>query len=199
LVPGKLAGSKEEAIEFANQNGYPVVLKISSPNLLHKSDVKGVAVGLQNESRVAAAWEEILKNVRFIHPDAVIHGCMVETMAKPGREVILGMKRDLNFGPLMMFGLGGVFVELYQDVSFRVAPLSGEDALEMIQETRAGTLLQGFRNEPQADLAGIVDCLLRLSQLAMDFPAISEMEINPLVVYPKGEGVITLDCRLSLS
>ena len=199
LVTGMMAESKEQALQAAGQLGYPLVLKIASVDFLHKSDVRGIAVGLKNEANVAQAWDEIMQNARQANPQAVIQGCMVEQMAKSGHEVILGMKRDPNFGALMMFGLGGIFVELYQDVAFRVAPLTRQDALDMIQETRAGVLLNGFRGEPQADLDGIVDCLLRLSQLAADFPAIAEMEINPLLVYPKNEGVLTLDCRILLN
>lgn len=198
LVTGILAESKEQALKAAGQLGFPLVLKIASVEFLHKSDVKGIAVGLKNEADVAQAWDEIIQKAEQANPKAVIQGCMVEQMAKSGREVILGMKRDPNFGALMMFGLGGIFVELYQDVAFRVAPLTRLDALEMIHETRAGVLLNGFRGEPQADLDGIVDCLLRLSQLATDFPSITEMEINPLVVYPKNEGVLALDCRILL-
>ncbi len=198
LVKGMLAESKEKALQAAGQLGYPLVLKIASEKFLHKSDVKGIAVGLHNETDVAHAWDEIMQKAKQANPEAVIQGCMVEQMAKPGREVILGMKRDPNFGALMMFGLGGIFVELYQDVAFRVAPLTRQDALEMIHATRAGVLLNGFRGEPQADLDGIVDCLLRLSQLAADFPSIAEMEINPLVVYHKNEGVLALDCRILL-
>lgn len=198
LVPGILAESKEQALQAAGQLGYPLVLKIASVDFLHKSDVKGIAVGLKNEADVGQAWDEIMQKAKQANPKAVIQGCMLEQMAKPGREVILGMKRDPNFGALMMFGLGGIFVELYQDVSFRVAPVTRADALEMINETRAGMLLNGFRDEPQADLDGIVDCLLRLSHLAADFPSITEMEINPLVVYPKNKDVLVLDCRILL-
>ena len=124
LVKGEIARNKDEAVEIGSQIGFPVVLKIASPDFLHKSDVKGIAVGLKDGEQVAAAWDEIMQKTRLANPQAVIQGCMVEKMAKPGREVILGMKRDPNFGALMMFGLGGIFVELYKDVSFRVAPLS---------------------------------------------------------------------------
>jgi acetyl coenzyme A synthetase (ADP forming)-like protein len=196
LVNGKMAHHEDEAFEIGNQIGFPVVLKIASQDFLHKSDVKGIAIGLKNGEEVASAWEEIMKKARKANPQAVIQGCMVEKMAKPGREVILGMKRDPNFGPLMMFGLGGIYVELYKDVSFRVAPLREGDVLEMIQETRAGMLLKGFRGEPEADTDAIVDCMLRLSRLAVDFPSIVEMEINPLMVYPKNKGVLALDCRI---
>lgn len=198
IVAGQLAKNKEEALDLAEKFGYPLVLKIAAKGIMHKSDVQGVVVGIKNDTELTFAWDEIMKKAKLANASSVIQGCMVEKMAKPGWEVILGMKRDPNFGALMMFGLGGIFVELYRDVSFRVAPLSRSGAKEMVAETKAAALLKGFRGKLEADLEGIYDCLQRLSQLAMDFPSICEMEINPLVVYPKSEGVLGLDCRILL-
>jgi acetyltransferase len=131
-------------------------------------------------------------------PNAVIDGFLVERMAPAGQEVIIGMKRDPSFGPLMMFGLGGIFVELFRDVSFRVAPLTRHDALEMVRETKAFTLLNGFRGSPKYDLEAVLDHLIRLSHLAADFQSIQEIEINPLQVLPEGQGALALDCRMIL-
>ena len=196
LVKGEIAESRQKAVEIAQKIGFPVVLKIISQDFLHKSEVKGIEVNLRTIEEVSKAWDEIMKRVKKAHPDAKVDGCIVEAMASAGQEVILGMKRDENFGPVMMFGLGGIFVELFKDVSFKIAPITRRDALELINETRAGVLLKGYRGQPEADLAAIIDCLLHLSQLAMDFPQIAEMEINPLMVYPKNRGVLALDCRI---
>jgi acyl-CoA synthetase (NDP forming) len=132
-------------------------------------------------------------------PEARLEGVLVEQMALPGNEVIIGMQRDAQFGPLVMFGMGGIYVELMTDVSFRVAPLTRKDAQEMILETKAGKLLQGLRGAKASDIDTVVDTLLRLSQLAVDFPEISEVEINPLSVAEQGKGVLALDGRVILS
>jgi acetyl coenzyme A synthetase (ADP forming)-like protein len=198
LITGDMARTRQEAGEIAHKIGFPVVLKIVSQDFLHKSEVEGIAVNLKSKVEVSKAWDEIMKKAKFSNPKAKVDGCWVEAMAKPGQEVILGIKRDASFGPVMMFGLGGIFVEFFKDVAFRVAPITRGDAFEMVSETRAGVLLQGYRGQPETDIVAIVDCLLRLSQLAMDFTQIAEMEINPLMVYPKNKGVLALDCRLLL-
>jgi acetyltransferase len=196
LVKGQMARTRQEVGEISQKMGFPVVLKIVSQDFLHKSEVKGIAVNLKSKADALKAWDEIMKKVKIANPDARVDGCMVEAMAEAGQEVILGMKRDASFGPVMMFGLGGIFVELFNDVAFRVAPITRGDVMELISETRAGVLLKGTRGQPEADMEAIVDCLLRLSQLALDFPQIAEMEINPLMVYPKNKGVLALDCRI---
>ena len=196
LVKGQMARTRQEVGEISQKMGFPVVLKIVSQDFLHKSEVKGIEVNLKSKADALKAWDEIMKKVKIANPDARVDGCMVEAMAEAGQEVILGMKRDASFGPVMMFGLGGIFVELFNDVAFRVAPITRGDVMELISETRAGVLLKGTRGQPEADMEAIVDCLLRLSQLALDFPQITEMEINPLMVYPKNKGVLALDCRI---
>jgi acetate---CoA ligase (ADP-forming) len=199
LVPGDTARSADEAVQIARQTGYPVVLKIVSPDLLHKSDAGGIVLNLTDDAAVEQGYRDLLARIAASHPEARLEGALVEKMAPGGVEVIVGMQRDPYFGPLMMFGLGGIYVELFGDVSFRVAPLTRNQALDMIHATQAGRLLTGFRGQPPADLDAVVDCILRLSQLALDFPEIEEMEVNPLVVYPQGEGALALDGRIILS
>jgi acetate---CoA ligase (ADP-forming) len=198
VVPGDTAHTAAEAVRIATAIGYPVVLKIVSPDLLHKSDVGGIVLNLDSEAAVKAAYEDLMQRIGASHPEAHLEGALVEKMAAPGVEVIVGMRRDPYFGPLIMFGLGGIYVELFGDVSFRVAPVSREQALEMILSTHAGRLLTGFRGQPKADLHAVVECILRLSQLSLDFPEIEEVEVNPLVVYPEGQGGLALDGRIIL-
>lgn len=198
LIPGSFARNAEEAVEAAARLGFPVVMKIVSPQVLHKSDVGGIRLNLRSATEVRQAFDEMMTHLQNRLPHAQLEGVLIEAMAPAGHEVIVGMRRDPNFGPVMMFGLGGIYVELFRDVAFRVAPLTRDDALGMISETRAGRLLSGFRNQPVADLEAILDAILRLSNLALDFPQIQEAEINPLLVRPKGEGALVLDCRILL-
>lgn len=195
LVAGGFAATAAEAVEIARKVGFPVVMKIVSPDILHKSEAGGIKLNLGHEDEVRAAYEHLMRSIATSLPQAHLEGVLVEAMAPQGQEVIVGMKRDPNFGPLMMFGLGGIYVELFSDVAFRVAPVSRGEALSMIYQTRAGRLLTGFRGQPEADLEAVMDILMRLSQLALDFPELSEVEINPLLVFPKGEGALALDCR----
>lgn len=197
LVAGEAAHSPQQAAEAARRLGFPVALKIISADILHKSDVGGIRLNLNDPQSVEAAYQDMFSSIAARLPQARLEGVLVERMAEKGQEVIIGMRRDPNFGPLMMFGLGGIYVELFGDVSFRVAPLSRRDALEMIQQTHAGKLLSGFRGAEPGDLQAVVDVILRLSQLALDFPQIAEMEINPLRVFP--HGVLALDGRIILS
>ena len=198
VVEGGFAANATQAADLADSIGYPVVMKIVSPQLLHKSDVGGILLGLANRSAVLGGFERMMMDITSKRPDAQLEGVMVERSAPRGQEVIVGMRRDPGFGPLMMFGLGGIYVELFKDVAFRVAPVTRADALEMITETRAGRLLTGFRGAPKADLDAVVDAILRLSRLALDFPQIEEAEINPLLVYPQGKGALALDGRVIL-
>jgi acetyltransferase len=194
----ELAATPAEAVEYANQIGYPVVLKIASPDILHKTDVGGVKVGLQSASDVRDAFELIVYRAQRYVPDATIWGCLVQEMVPKGMELLVGMSRDPQFGALMTFGLGGIYVEALRDVAFRIAPFGLRDAHEMLEEIRARTLLDGVRGEPASDKAAIVDTLLRMSQLVSDFPEIVEFDINPLVVYEAGRGAIALDMRAIL-
>jgi len=198
LIPGAVAHTPEEAVSIANEIGYPVVMKVVSPDILHKSDVGGVRLNVRNAEEVRTAFDDLEKSIRSRLPQAALEGMLVEAMARPGQEVIVGMRRDANFGPLMMFGMGGIYVELFRDVAFRIAPLSRQEALAMIDETRAGKLLRGYRGQTEADVEALVEVILRLGQLALDFRTIQEMEINPLRVLPKGQGALALDCRILL-
>ena len=199
LVPGGFAATAAEVGALAERIGYPVVLKIVSPQLLHKSDSGGIQLNLADGAAVGEAFDAMMAHIRSARPDAVLEGVMVERMAPKGQEIIIGMRRDPGFGPLMMFGLGGIYVELFKDVSFRVAPLSAADARQMISETRAGSLLTGFRGQPHADLDAVVEVLLRLSRLALDHPEVDEIEVNPLLVYPRAQGALALDGRVILN
>jgi acetyltransferase len=194
-----LARTADDAIVLAAEIGYPVVMKIVSPEILHKSDVGGVKVGLASPVEVRNAFASIITGARRYAPDATIQGISVQAMARRGREVILGATYDPQFGHLIMFGLGGIYVEVLRDVAFRVAPLAPDDAREMIFEIRANALLRGVRGDPPADIDAIVDALLRLSQLVTDFPEITELDVNPLLVYPIGEGSMAVDSRVSLA
>jgi len=199
LIAGGVAEDVKTAAVLADKVGYPVALKIVSPQILHKSDLGGIALHLNTADALQNAAEEMLSQIGEAHPDAVIKGFLVEKMAPPGMEVIIGMRRDPTFGPLLMFGLGGVYVELFKDVGFGVAPLSKQGALRVIEKTKAGRLLGGYRGGPVYDVAGVVDAIGRLSQLALDFPSISEVEINPLLVQPGNGGALVLDARIILS
>jgi acetate---CoA ligase (ADP-forming) len=193
------AKTTDEAVALARQIGYPIVLKIASPDILHKTDVGGVKVGLRDGQEVRDAFELITYRAQRYLPDARLWGCLVQQMAPPGGiEVLIGMKRDRQFGPLVTFGLGGIYVEALRDVTFRIAPFSRQEARAMLGEIRARALLDGVRDQPPADKDTLVDALLRVGQLAQDFPEIVELDINPLVVYPLGEGVTAIDMRLVL-
>ena len=199
LVEGGLARSEREAISMADQLGYPVVMKAASDGILHKTDAGVVAVGVADPVGLRKAYQDIMKNAALFDPNTHVDGILVEKLAPKGEEVIIGMKRDPGFGPLIMFGMGGVFVELFKDVAFRVAPLTNRDAEDMIMETKAYQVLNGWRGGPRYDLKSIADAILRLNRLVLDFPQIEEIEINPLRVYPAGEGALALDCRMILA
>jgi acetyltransferase len=175
------------------------VLKIASPDILHKTDVGGVKVGLQNGEDVRDAYELMVYRAHRYLPEARIWGCLVQEMAPSGGlEVLVGMNRDPQFGPLVTFGLGGIYVETLKDVTFRIAPFSRREAEEMINEIRAHALLDGVRGKPPMDKKSIVDALLRIGQLVQDFHEIVELDINPLMVYPHEQGAVAIDMRLVL-
>ncbi|MCD4803741.1 MAG: acetate--CoA ligase family protein [Anaerolineales bacterium] len=195
-----LAKTPQEAVEIAGEIGYPVVLKIASPDILHKTDVGGVKVGLESPDQVQDAFELMIYRTERYLPDAQVWGCQVQEMAPPGGlEVLIGMNRDPQFGPLVTFGLGGIYVEALKDVTFRVAPFTRLEAEAMLEEIRAKALLEGIRGKPPVDKEAIIDTLLRMGQLVQEFPEIAEFDINPLIVYPKGQGAIAIDMRLVLS
>ncbi|MDO9085385.1 MAG: acetate--CoA ligase family protein [Anaerolineaceae bacterium] len=196
LIAGELAANVQEAVKVAEAIGFPVVMKINSPDILHKSDLGGIRLDLKDKDSIRAAYQEMIAGISQKMPEARLEGVLIEAMAPKGQEVIIGMKRDPGFGAMMMFGLGGIFVELFQDVSFRVAPLTKRDAIEMVKSTRAGKLLTGYRGQNPVDVDAVVETILRLSQLAVDFDEIEEIEINPLLVLEKG--VLALDGRVIL-
>ncbi len=198
IPQSRLAETPEEAIEFAEEMGYPVVLKIASPDILHKTDVGGIKLNLGSPDDVRDAFDLIVYRAGRYVPGACIWGCLVQQMVTGGREVLVGMSRDPQFGPLVAFGLGGIYVEALKDVAFRVAPFSREEAGEMIHEIRSYPLLEGIRGEPPSDHEAMVDALLRISQLVTDFPEIVELDINPLMVFEEGRGAMAIDMRLVL-
>ncbi len=184
------------AVKAAREVGCPVVLKVASPDILHKSDVGGVRLGIASPEEAGRAFEEMMERVRKRMPGALIHGAFVQEMVKGGKEVILGAVKDPQFGPMLMFGLGGIYVEVLRDVSFRVAPITVTEAWEMVKETRAYSVLKGARGERPVDVEAVVEGLQRLSQLVVDFPEILELDINPLAVLP--EGTVAIDARITL-
>ena len=195
----RLCRDADEAEAFAGEIGYPVVLRLVSPQIVHKFDVKGVALNLASGEALRAAHEEMLAHVARAQPDAEIAGVLCRRMIPGGHEVILGAKRDEVFGPTLMFGLGGLFVEIFKDVTFALAPIQPSAAGRMVREVKAHRLLEGYRGTPGADVAQIEECLLRLSRLVTDFPRIVELDINPLIVGPRRQGASVADVRIRLS
>ncbi len=196
---GMVAASAEQAVDFAQQIGYPVVLKIWSPDIVHKAEVGGVRMGLNTPQEVMDAFDLMMYRIPKKRPDAQILGVLVQEMCKSGREVILGMNRDPHYGPLMMFGTGGVMVEVLRDVAFYLAPLTGEEAKEMLMSTRTYQMLNAGQAQESVDIDAIAEGLQRLSQLVTEFPEIMEMDINPYVVGPEGATPIAVDTRIKVA
>jgi acyl-CoA synthetase (NDP forming) len=196
VVDTRLARSKSQAVSITQKLGLPVVLKIVSPDVIHKSDVGGVKVGLASLSQVRAAYDSILSATRAAMPSASIQGVSVQKMADPGVEVIIGATKDPQFGHVIMFGLGGVLVELLRDVSLRLVPLTARDARIMIREIKSLPLLQGFRQYPACDLGKLEEAILNLSQFLEKHPEIKELDLNPVICYPKG--LVAVDARVVL-
>ncbi len=197
-VPANLASSAEEAVEAARRTGFPVALKVASPQIVHKSEAGGVLLDLPDADAVAAGFARIVASARLAAPRAQVLGVYVQRMLPPGQEVVVGAVRDPHFGPLVMFGSGGVEVEELGDVAFALAPLTEEDADYLLEATWAGRRLRGYRHLPPADRAAVRDVLLRLAQLADEVPEIAEVEINPLRVFPAGQGAVAVDTRVRL-
>jgi len=192
----KVALNENEAAKYADEIGYPVVLKIVSPDIIHKSDAGGVIIDLKNPAEVADAYKKILENVKKYDANAKIVGILVQEMAPQSTEVIVGAIKDPQFGQTVMFGLGGIFVEILKDVNFRIAPLTTDDAKDMITELKAYPLLKGYRNTPPADIDALVNILCNTSRLVMDNPEIKELDLNPVLAYQKGAK--TVDARIIL-
>ncbi|UCD45578.1 MAG: acetate--CoA ligase family protein [Candidatus Bathyarchaeota archaeon] len=195
----RLAASADEAVRYADEMDYPVVLKIASPDILHKSDIGGLALDLRTAEQVRSSFQNIITSVNRLMPEAHIYGVTVSRMLPRGKEMIIGMSQDVQFGPLVMFGLGGIYVNFLKDVSFRLAPLSEQEAQSMMEETRAYKLLKGIRGEPPSDVDALKNMILRVGQLVWDFPEIVEMDVNPVIVYGEGEGCMALDVKITLS
>lgn len=199
-APIKLATNPDEAVAMADRMGYPVVMKVASPKILHKTDVGGVKVGLRNADEVREAFTDILNNVHGYMPHAVIHGVEVQKMMPKGTEFIIGMTRDVQFGPMIAFGLGGIYVNLLKDVSFRLARgLTVREIENMLRETKAYSLLRGYRGEKPRDVKVLIDVIRRVAALVLDFPEITEMDINPVFAYEEGQGLSALDIKITIS
>jgi acetyltransferase len=199
ILDGNLAKTADEAVEIAERIGYPVVLKISSPDIIHKSDFGGVRINLANAEQARDAFDLMMLRIQRRAPNANIRGAYVEKMGPRGREVILGMTRDPQFGPMLMFGLGGIFVEVMKDVTFHLAPITAEEAMQMLKGTRSYALLQGARGQAPVDLQAIASALQRISQLTTDYEEIAELDINPFIVGPIGMQPYVADARMTLA
>ena len=193
----RLATSRDAAVQAAHDIGFPVVLKVVSPQISHKSDVGGVKLDLKSPEEVAAAFDEITAAARRAAPDATIDGVSVQQMARRGIEVIVGVSTDPQFGPVIMFGLGGVLVEVLKDVSFRIIPIAQRDASQMIHEIKGFPLLEGYRGQDPADLAALESLLLRVSEFVEQQPEVSELDLNPIFAYK--DGALAVDARIVLS
>jgi len=196
VIETRLARTQEEAVLISQEIGFPVALKIASPDVIHKSDSGGVKLGLNNITEVKAAYAEMVERVSQQYPDAVLQGASVQKMARLGTEVIIGISKDPQFGPVIMFGLGGVFVETLKDVSFRIIPVDQRDAQEMIREIKGYPLLQGVRGKESANLSVLEEMILKISKWVEKNPQIRELELNPIFAY--GDGAVAVDARIIL-
>ena len=196
IIETKLATSMKEAVALSKEIGFPVVLKIASPDVIHKSDTGGVKTGLKNATQVSKAYKEIMASVKQRQPTAAIDGVSVQPMAKPGVEVIIGMFKDAQFGPVLMFGLGGIFVEILKDVSFRIVPLTIRDASQMIREIKGYPVLEGYREQEPANIPLLEEMLLKVSDFAEQNPEVKELDLNPIFAYKNS--AIAVDARIVL-
>ena len=192
------ASTAEEVVAAARRAGYPVAMKVVSEDISHKSDVGGVQLNLRNDEAVRAAFDDMYERIRAAYPDANLEGVLVQPMMTGGRELILGGRQDRQFGPVVLVGLGGIFVEIFEQASLRIAPVTRSEALEMIEQLAGSQILMGARGDRPYDIEAIVDAILRLSQLLVDFPEISELDTNPLRVRHEGQGCTALDARVIL-
>lgn len=193
---GQLTTSEAEAVRMADTMGYPVVLKIASPDIVHKSEVGGVRLHLQHGEEVRQAFRDMQQSVASQASGARIDGIIVQPMAAPGVEVIIGMSKDATFGPVLMFGLGGLLVEVLKDVAFRIVPLQQRDAAEMMRDIKGFPLLTGYRGAPAADLQALQDILMKLSAFAIEAPEVKEIDLNPIYAY--AQGALAVDARVVL-
>ena len=196
VVEAKLARSKKEAVSISHEMGFPVVLKISSADVVHKSDSGGVKLGLANATQVGKAYSEILSSIKQAYPQAQIDGVSVQPMAAPGVEVIVGMSKDPQFGPVLMFGLGGILVEVLKDVSFRIVPVTARDAKAMIKEIKGYPVLEGYRGQKPASIPALEKLIVKVSQFVERNPQIRELDLNPIFAYP--DEAVAVDARIIL-
>jgi len=196
VVETRLATNLKEVVSISQRFGFPVVLKIASPDVVHKTDSGGVKLDLKTISEVKQAQNDILSSVKRKYPRALIHGISVQKMAPPGTEVIIGTCTDPQFGPVIMFGLGGIFVEVLKDVSFRVIPVNRKDAEEMIQEINGFPLLRGYRGKEPANIPSLIGMVLKISKFVNENPGIREMELNPIFAYK--DKALAVDARIIL-
>ena len=196
VVETRLARTRAEAVSQSKEIGFPVAMKIVSPDIIHKSDSGGVKLNLANATQAGKAYAEIIAAAKKAVPNAEIHGVSVQKMARPGVEVIMGMSKDDQFGPVLMFGLGGVFVEVLKDVSFRIVPLVRRDASQMIREIKGYPLLEGYRGQEPANISVLEDILLRLSEYVDGTPEIKELDLNPILAYK--DKAVAVDARIIL-
>jgi acyl-CoA synthetase (NDP forming) len=189
-----LATNAEEAVHEAKEVGFPAVIKIVSPQIAHKSEVGGVIVDIRDEKQLRTEYEELIVRVRRREPSAKVLGVLVERMMPPSIELIIGGIRDKQFGPSIMFGIGGIFAEIYDDVAFRVAPVDGIDTLNLVQGLRGSKILSGFRGKPPADLDSIMNALINVSNLMMEHDSVQQLDLNPVIAY--SDGVCAVDCRI---
>jgi acetyl-CoA synthetase (ADP-forming) len=196
IVEAKLARSNKEAVSLSKEMGFPVVLKISSPDVIHKSDSGGVKLGLANATQVGKAYNEIISSIKKTYPKAEIQGVSVQPMAPPGVEVIVGMSKDPQFGPVLMFGLGGILVEVLKDVSFRIVPVTERDAREMIKEIKGYPILEGYRGQKPASIPALEKLIVKVSQFVEKNPQIKELDLNPIFAYP--DKAVAVDARIIL-
>ncbi len=197
VVETRLARTKTEAVSMSRRMGFPVAIKIASPDILHKSDSGGVRLGLNNSEEVKRGYDEMMRGIRRRYPKAYLQGVTVQKMARPGIELIVGVSKDPQFGPVIMFGLGGIFVEVLKDVSFRIIPIERRDAQEMIREIKGYPLLQGIRGREGVKISELVNLLLKVSKFVEQNPEIEELDLNPLLAYP--DGVLAVDARIALA
>lgn len=196
VIETELARTKKEALSLARRIGLPVALKIASPDIIHKSDSGGVKLGLTNVTQVSNAYNEIISSVRQRFPEVRVEGVSVQKMAPPGVEVIIGMSKDAQFGPVLMFGLGGILVEVLKDVSFRIVPVTKRDAAEMIREIKGYPLLQGYRGQEPANIPSLEGLIVKVSEFVEQNPQIRELDLNPVFAYK--DGIMAVDARIIL-
>ena len=197
VTEARLATSADEAGAAADEIGFPVVLKVISADIVHKSDVGGVMLGLEDADAVRAGYAQMMERVKQAAPQAAIEGISVQRLAAAGTEVIIGMTTDAQFGPVMMFGLGGIFVEVLKDVAFRIVPLEPRDAKQIVREIRGYAVLEGVRGQPAADVGALEQMILQLSAFVSERPEIAELDLNPVIAYP--DGAVAVDARVVLA